>query len=329
MSVLSARDIGHRVVVRHRLTDDPDGHRFTDVLGVLQTLDADSLVVRHADSTLHRIALSDVAAAKPIPPVPLRRVDLDQLFLATALGRPAAETSYVGEWLLRASSGWTGRANSLLPAGNPGVPVAEALATAEEFYRAHSLPPLALVRLNTSIIEEFRVHGWVDARPEQADTLVLHASLDLVNAEPPYEVRISEQPDEDWYAATFHGDPPAPARVVLEGAPQAAFASIRLDGRTVAVGRGSMTGHWIGIDSVRVDEAYRRRGLGTALMRGLTRWAGGLGGRRTYLEVVEENTPALAAYLNQGYAEAYRYRYLTSRGGRFSTDAKGESGGTK
>lgn len=311
MSGLSARDIGHRVVVRYRLTDDPDGHSFTDVIGVLQSLDADSLVVRHADSTLHRVRLPDVAAAKPIPPVPLRRVDLDQLFLTTALGRPAVETQYVGEWLLRASSGWTGRANSVLPAGDPGMGITEALKTVEAFYQERDLPPLALIRLESPIAEEFRRHGWTDARPEQADVLVLHTSLDLVNAEPAYEVRISEHPDDAWYAAAFDGEPPAPARLVMEGAPRVAFAAVHLDGRVVAVSRGSMTGHWVGVDGVRVDAAYRRRGLATALLQGLTRWAGRQGGRRSYLEVVEDNVPALTSYRNLGYTTAYKYRYLT------------------
>lgn len=311
MSALSARDIGHRVVVRHRLVGDPDGHGFTDLLGVLQNLDPDAIVVRHVDGTLHRVPLADVTAAKPIPPVPLRRVDLEQLFLITALGRPAVETSYIGEWLLRASSGWTGRANSLLPAGDPGMDPADALKKAEAFYHERGLPPLALVRLGSPAAAELHRHGWVDARPGQADTLVLHTSLDLVNAEPPHEVRISERPDDEWYAVAFDGKPPAAARVVMEGAPRSAFAAIHLDGRVVAVGRGSMTGHWVGIDGVRVAEGYRRQGLGTALLRGLTRWAGPLGGRRTYLEVVEDNAPALTAYRNLGYAEAYRYRYLT------------------
>jgi GNAT superfamily N-acetyltransferase len=319
VSGLSARDIGHRVVVRHRLTDDPDGHAFTDVIGVLQSLEPDSLVVRHADSTLHRVRAADVAAAKPIPPVPLRRVDLDQLFLTTALGRPAVETQYVGEWLLRASSGWTGRANSVLPAGDPGMDITEALKTVEAFYRERDLPPLALVRLESAVAEEFRQHGWTDARPEQADVLVLHTSLDLVNAEPAYEVRISEQPDDAWYAAAFDGEPPAPARLVMEGAPRAAFATIQVAtpseaGRVVAVGRGSMTGHWVGIDGVRVDPVFRRHGIGTALLQGLTRWAGALGGRRTYLEVVEDNVPALTTYRNLGYTTAYKYRYLTASG---------------
>ena len=309
MSGLSARDIGHRVVVRHRLP----GGQLTDVLGVLQAYAEDSLVVRHADSTLHEVRIEAVSAAKPIPPMPLRPVDVEQLFLTTALGRPAVETSYVGQWLLRASSGWTGRANSLLPAGDPEMPVADALKHAEAFYEERGLPPLALVRLDSPLAEELRELGWRDARPEQADVLVLHATLDLVNGAPAYEVTVTDKPDAAWYEAAFEEEVPAPAPAVMEGAPKTAFASVQLDGQVVAVGRGSMTGHWIGVDAVRVLPEYRRRGLATAVLQGLTRWAGPQGGRRSYLEVVEDNVAALTTYTNLGYAVAYKYRYLTNQ----------------
>ncbi|MFG1620358.1 GNAT family N-acetyltransferase [Kribbella sp. NPDC049227] len=308
MSGFSVRDIGHRVVVRHRI---PGG--LTDVIGVLQSWDPSGLVVRHADSSLHQIGSADVAAAKRIPEMPLRPVDVEQLFLTTALGRPAAETAYVGQWLLRASSGWTGRGNSLLPAGNPGMPVADALKHAEAFYDERGLPPLALVRVGSPEAAEFLAQGRIDARPEQSDTFVLHTTLDHVNATPQYDVLLAEHPSNEWYAAAFDGPVPEAAPAVMEGAPKAVFASITLDGRTVAVGRGSMTGHWLGVDAVRVDPSYRRRGLGTALVQGLARWSGPLGGRRTYLEVVEENTAAMVTYRRLGYAEAYRYRYLTKR----------------
>jgi len=306
---LSRRDIGHRVVVRHRLRSG----QLTDVVGVLVSYDDPQLIVRRADTSTEVISLTDVAAAKPVPPTPLRRVDVDAVLLATASGRPAAETEHLGDWLLRASGGWTGRGNSVLPYGDPGVPVADALARAVAFYRARDLPPLALVPLGTPAEELFRGNGWVEARPEQSDTLVLHTTLDLVNAEPAVQVSVSEHPDRSWYDVAFDGAaPPAAAPAVMEGAPVAAFASVQLDGRTVAVGRAAMTGHWVGVDSVAVAASYRRRGLGTAVLQGLARWGGARGGRRTYLEVVEENAAALAAYSALGYREAYRYRYLVA-----------------
>ncbi|WP_329002612.1 GNAT family N-acetyltransferase [Kribbella sp. NBC_00709] len=308
MSGLDARDIGHRVVVRHRI---PGG--LTDLIGVLQSGDPQVLTVRHADSMVHQIATADVTAAKTIPELPLRPVDVDQLFLTTALGRPAVETSYVGHWLLRASSGWTGRGNSLLPAGDPGMPVQDALEQAQAFYDERSLPAQALVRLGSPEDQEIRACGWVDARPGQSDVLVMHTTLDHVNAIPQYDVQLTDHPSGTWYAAAFEGPAPVVAPQVLEGAPKAAFASITLDGEVVAVGRGAMTGHWLGVDAIRVCSGYRRRGLGTAIVQGLARWAGPHGGRRTYLEVLLENAAAVTTYTRLGYREAYRYRYLTSR----------------
>ncbi|WP_350281537.1 GNAT family N-acetyltransferase [Kribbella sp. HUAS MG21] len=308
MSGLGARDIGHRVVVRHRI---PGG--LTDLIGVLQAWTPELLTVRHADGTVHEIAAGAVTAAKPIPEMPLRPVDVEQLFLTAALGRPAVETSYVGQWLLRASAGWTGRGNSLLPAGDPGVPVADALQQAVEFYRRHQLPPQAQVRVGSPADEAIRAAGWVDARPEQADVLVMHTTLDHANGLPGYDVQLTDRPDDAWYAAAFEGEVPEVAPKVLEDAPKAVFASITLDGAVAAVARGSMTGHWLGIDAVQVDSSFRRRGLGTAIVQGLTRWAGPQGGRRTYLEVVLDNAPAMATYTRLGFREAYRYRYLTSR----------------
>jgi GNAT superfamily N-acetyltransferase len=223
------------------------------------------------------------------------------------------ERSSIGNWLLRASAGWTGRANSLLPTGDPGVPIADALQQAITFYTDRDLLPQVQVRVGSPQEQEIRAHGWVDARPEQSDTLVMHTTLDHVNAAPKYDVQLAERPDDAWYSAAFDGPVPEVAPKVLEAAPKAVFASITCDGTVASVGRGAMTGHWLGVDSVRVSRDYQRRGLGTAIVQALARWAGPQGGRRTYLEVLLENTPAMATYTRIGYQEAYRYRYLTSR----------------
>jgi N-acetylglutamate synthase len=153
----------------------------------------------------------------------------------------------------------------------------------------------------------------VDARPQQSDVLVMHTTLDHVNELPGYDVQLDERPSEAWYATAFDGPVPEVAPKVLEGAANAVFASVVQDGHVVAVGRGSMTGHWLGVDAIHVSEDFRRRGLGTAIVQALARWAGPQGGRRTYLEVLLENAAAMATYSRLGYREAYRYRYLTRR----------------
>ena len=47
----------------------------------------------------------------------------------------------LGSWLLRADGGFTGRANSALPLGDPGLPLAGAVDEVEAWYRAAGCHP--------------------------------------------------------------------------------------------------------------------------------------------------------------------------------------------
>ena len=57
------------------------------------------------------------------------------------------EEQWLGEWLLRAADGFTGRANSALPLGAPGLPLDEALDYVTGWYRARGLPAVMAVPL--------------------------------------------------------------------------------------------------------------------------------------------------------------------------------------
>jgi GNAT superfamily N-acetyltransferase len=57
----------------------------------------------------------------------------------------APDTQELGGWLLRAAAGFTGRANSALPLGDPGLPLAEAVTAVEEWYRRRRLPPMIVL----------------------------------------------------------------------------------------------------------------------------------------------------------------------------------------
>ena len=60
------------------------------------------------------------------------------------------EEEWLGEWLLRAADGFTGRANSALPLGDPGLPLDEALDYVTGWYRARELTPMISVPLPLS-----------------------------------------------------------------------------------------------------------------------------------------------------------------------------------
>src|SRR4051794_20359625 len=108
---ITAADVGSRVSVRHTL---PEGG-MSDAVGVLTTWDDGVLRVRRKDGRVVEIAEDALVAGKLVPPAPVRKrthidVEVRELEEVAALGWQAAETERLGDWLLRASGGWTGRA---------------------------------------------------------------------------------------------------------------------------------------------------------------------------------------------------------------------------
>ena len=145
--------VGQRVVLRRRLADGGVG----DLLGDLVRWDSagspDPRATVRTRAGEVTVALGDVLGGKPVPPAPARRGrphrtidwrDLEDVagdgWRPTESDRLAATAGQHG-WLLRAADGFTGRANSVLAVGDPGLPLVEAVDRVEAWYAARGLPP--------------------------------------------------------------------------------------------------------------------------------------------------------------------------------------------
>ncbi|MCZ2827104.1 MULTISPECIES: GNAT family N-acetyltransferase [unclassified Modestobacter] len=234
-----------------------------------------------------------------------------ELELLAARGWQALEEERLGDWLLRAGGGFTGRANSALVVGDPGVPLPEAVAAVSRWYDDRGLRPAAQLPGVQSRRADaaFDAAGWT----RDEDVLVLTAAAGRP-AEPNVRVDLSPTPDDAWLAGYRHRGAPLPpvARQVLTSAADVVFASVRLDpapAPLAAVGRGALTDGWLGVTAVTVAEEHRRRGLATAVMAALGRWAAERGAHSTYLQVTAGNAAARALYRQAGFIEHHRYHY--------------------
>jgi N-acetylglutamate synthase len=247
---------------------------------------------------------------------------IDDLERAAARHWQAPETEPLGEWLLRAAAGFTGRANSALPVGDPGMPRPAAVTLVEEWYRRRALPPMIVVPspLHSGAapapLDDFLAERSWALRPGPA--LVMTAEIaDIPPLSPHTTVHLAAEPDAAWLALyRYRGqDLPPIARTLLLSAPWQAFASIRQAGRTIAVGRISVAPQslpgepWGAITAVEVDATCRRRGLGAAITAVLAAAAAERGARRVLLQVETGNTPARALYARLGFRDSHRYHY--------------------
>jgi len=330
--VLGSRDLGHRVVVRHIVGIRDNRPVFSDVLGELVELTESEVTVATRGGPV-RVAVARIHRARRVPP--RRRPggpELRELELAAAAGWPAPETARLGDWLLRAGAGWTARANSALPLGDPGVPLAAAVDEVIRWYRHRDLRPMVSVPLPYAapVDAELVRRGW----PYRARTLVqtaaladLHSRADPARAAAPTGdasagngvdpvVRLTPTPSREWLAlvAGRKGQLPPVARHLLTAVDPVRFAEVRaIDGALLAVGRGAVTGAaadgrgWLGLSLVEVIPAARRRGLARRVVAELARWAAGRGADRAYLQVEEQNAAAVACYARLGFRTHHEY----------------------
>jgi ribosomal protein S18 acetylase RimI-like enzyme len=253
-------------------------------------------------------------------------VEITELERLTSRHWRASQEEWLGGWLLRAAEGFTGRANSALPLGDPGLPLDAALAAVTGWYRARALRPMIAVPLpldgagvcaEGSALHHFdnqlSERSWV-TRPGPAYVMTadLAAVSDATGLPDGATFRVDDAPDDAWlgrYHYRGQRQRPQVGRTLLMSAQSQVFASIRAGHEVLAIGRLSIADRWAGITAVEVNPAHRRRGLGTALTLAACAEAAHRAAEHAFLQVETENAAALALYERCGFSYSHRYHY--------------------
>ncbi|WBB79325.1 GNAT family N-acetyltransferase [Micromonospora sp. WMMD882] len=410
--MLRQQDVGHRIVVR-RIVGIREGRPlFSDALGELVEL-SETHITLATDQGRLRVPRDEVHRAKRVPPA--RRptaAAVTALELAADEAWPAPVRGRLGDWLLRSAAGWTGRANSALPVGDPDRPLPAAVDAVERWYAGQGQPALVNTPLPLAapVGAELDARGWAARPPVLVQTVPLArlladpppagpaapgstppastppagpaapgstppASTPPAPAQPtptpglpagpgpvagqpaqpgpvpppgraergPAEpgptqfgraesgptqpgraepatgapgwagsrVELVDAPSPEWLtvAAGRKGGLPEAARHVLTAVDQVRFAHGYVDGTLVAVGRGTVTGQgrWLGLSLVEVAPSAQRRGLARAVIRALAEWAAETGATDAFLQVEQQNLPAVSLYRSLGFTTHHTY----------------------
>lgn len=319
---LSRDHVGQRVVVRRLLpgeTGPSGGPAMTDVLGILGAYDDSHLVVERDGGERVTIPRADLVTGKPIPPRPVARMRItaEELQRICAAGWCAPDAEPLGDWLLRAASGFTGRANSALAIGDPGIPLPDALERVDGFYRERGLPAIAQVVVGSPQWSELHGIGCGEARPGAASALVQATSVARARRSMPAprgagDVELHDEPTNDWMRLYRRTDDHREelVRSVLTSGHAVVFAQV--GSPAVAIGRAVVTGDWLGLYAVEVVADHRRQGWGSAVVSALLSWGASLGAMSAYLQTLEDNPAGLRLYARFGFQTHHAYRYLTA-----------------
>ncbi|MEU3683106.1 GNAT family N-acetyltransferase [Streptomyces sp. NPDC048405] len=327
---ITAADVGKRVSVRRLSDTGVAGERFTDTVGVLTSWTDGVLLITRKSGESVRVAESDLVAGKVVPAAPARRrgpaASYEELARVAARAWPPVESERLGAWELRAAGGFTRRANSVLPLGDPGLPLDEALTAVRRWYGERGLPAYVQTATGAAgtqeqLCAELERRGWVREVTAEVWTGGLAPVADLSEGA---GVVLSRQADETWLARYRRRGVSEVALRVLGGGPSVWFATVPgadadadADGQGVpaAIGRCVVDGRWASFAAVEVDPARRRRGLATAVMAALARRALGEGASAAWLQVETDNAGARALYAGMGFAAHHAYHHYREPGG--------------
>jgi len=231
---------------------------------------------------------------------------------------PAHQQLFYDGWLLRFAVGYTKRANSVNPLYTSRLEVESKIEHCEAFYQRVGLPPvfrltpLAPRELDTAL----EGRGYQVLHP----TRVLTLNLDCWSVPDLAAVSVRELPLEQWMgvfseiSGSLVAKQPAHAQILRNILNPYFCAAVEIDGRWVACGLGVQEGDWFGLFDIVTHPEHRRQGLSTCLIAAMLEWALSQGARRSYLQVMENNQPALGLYAKLGYAQGYGYWYRVPEG---------------
>ncbi len=233
---------------------------------------------------------------------------------------PPEITQTLGGWRMRYTGGSSRRVNSVwanLPPDD--LPLETCLDLVEDFYRrrgASSCYQLCPATLPEGLREALLLRGYV----EWAHTSVKVQSISaLLAATPPLtmDVETAETLTVEWFetytGASGYSPESLPVRrgILQRIGPAAQYVLVRQDGVTAVTGLGVAERGWMGVFCVVTVPERRRQGLASAVMRALAQWGQAQGVQQVYLQVMEDNPPALRLYDRLGFQFLYQYFYST------------------
>lgn len=229
---------------------------------------------------------------------------------------PAYTQQSYGAWKLRATFGTTKRANSVFTVG-PMPEDADWLRRIERFYQRRGLPVCFYVSdvSPDGLDAELAGQGY---RLKMDCSLMLGRTgevLERVTDGGRFTFDCAEEANDAWIhdfmrLEAFPQERFAGYRHIFSAVgPEKSFVRVLEDGATVGLGTVVAERGFAGISNIIVDPKHRRKGIAQQLLRALAVWAQEHEADRLYLQVIDDNAPAVTLYRQLGFDRISGHRY--------------------
>jgi N-acetylglutamate synthase len=242
-------------------------------------------------------------------------LDLKRVEEAGLNGLQTQRQLFYDGWLLRVSPGKAKRARSVNAHFGSTLPLAQKIAYCERIFSDRGLPLL------------FRITPFV--QPANLDAELAARGYDAFQPTRVQIVRLDHPPESpavpgvDFMTPTPATFADAVGELQETSAEQRAAYLERLmhsplttrnviavmDGRPVGTGTVMLEDGLAGVFTMGTAAEARGRGIASAILASMLRWAWEHGAAHAYLQVDAENHPAIAVYRKFGFSDAYTYHY--------------------
>lgn len=231
---------------------------------------------------------------------------------------PAKYFFFHNGWIIRVSEGTTKRANSVLPNFYYGENVQKDVLRVENIYKKFSLPPIFQIAdyVNPSNLDE--VLDEMGYRKD-SKTYVLTSSTPILTQKIPdnnYTIEINSSLTENWLKTNqkFLKDTDKvidDKKAILNRLliPETNYFIIRQSDELLGVALGIMYETIMGIFEVVINPNHRRKNIATILMNYMFQFANNNDVELIFLQVVENNKPAMSLYKKLGLKKLFSYHY--------------------
>jgi len=237
---------------------------------------------------------------------------------------PAIKTQLYDGWILRFANGYTNRANSINPLYPSAIPIEEKINLCEEIYMSQNLTTTyKLTPSSPQIIDDvLNKKGYEVVTPTNVMVKALTATGAFKS-----KTTIVDKIDRAWQENYFRlngisDDLKIKTARAIQGniLNKTLCASIVEEDATVACGLCVIERGYAGLFDIIVDLNHRGKGFGFDICNSLLNNAAKMGAKFSYLQVVADNTPAIALYNKLCFNDCYQYWYRVKKRANFSQE---------